>query len=276
MATMTWMTASFTMSFQLKMKKKKKKKKLCYGCYREITSTHTARTCNNKRVYKVCQGKHPSVLHGYKIKSKKTSDDDKDKTGEQPGAMKSNCAGIKTVVTLVGEVINMCVVSVRIRHCNSQKEVKTSALLDSCSQGTFVTEQILKELDVIGVKTSINIKTLNGNQKVSSTLVDGIMVSKQVLSARDQIHWVKLPKLYSRKEIPVDPLEVATPLKLKKWQNIDCIAGKIASDDAVSIDALIGANYLKVLEPTDFIVSKNGDPYTLETVWIGVLWDHWK
>ena len=21
--------------------------KLCYGCYREITSTHTARTCNN-------------------------------------------------------------------------------------------------------------------------------------------------------------------------------------------------------------------------------------
>ena len=27
-----------------------KKIKLCYGCFREIMSTHTARTCNNRRV----------------------------------------------------------------------------------------------------------------------------------------------------------------------------------------------------------------------------------
>ena len=31
-----------------------KKNKFCYGCYREITLTHTARTCNNRRVCKVC------------------------------------------------------------------------------------------------------------------------------------------------------------------------------------------------------------------------------
>ena len=107
---------------------------------------------------------------------------------------------------------------------------------------------------------------MNGNQKVSSTLVDGIMVSKQVLSTRDQIYWVKLPKLYTRKEIPVDPSEVVTPLKLKKWRYLDCIAGKIASDDAVSIDVLIGANCAKALEPIDLIASKNGGPYALETV----------
>ena len=111
--------------------------------------------------------------------------------------MNSYCAGIKNAATVVGEVISMCVVPVRLRHCKSQKEVKTLALLDSCSQGTFVTERILKELDATGAKTSINIKTLNGNQKVSSTLVDGIIVSKQVLSTRDQIHWVKLLKLYT-------------------------------------------------------------------------------
>ena len=44
-----------------------KKNKLCYGCYREITSTHTARTCNNRKVCMVCQGKHPSGLHVYKM-----------------------------------------------------------------------------------------------------------------------------------------------------------------------------------------------------------------
>ena len=75
--------------------------------------------------------------------------------------------------------------------------------------------------------------------------MDGITVSKHVLGARDRIHWVKVSKLHSRKEIPVDPSEVATPLKLKKWDYLYCIAGKIASDDAVSIDVLIGSNYTK-------------------------------
>ena len=131
------------------------------------------------------------------MKRKKTSDNDTDKTVEQPETMNSNCAGIKNDATVVGEVISMCVEPVKLRHCNSQKEVKTFALLDSCSQGTFVTERILKELDVTGVKTSINIKTLNGKQKVSSTLVDGIMVSTQVLITRDRNHWVKLLKLYT-------------------------------------------------------------------------------
>ena len=118
-----------------------------------IKSAHTARTYNNKRICKVCLGKHPSRLHSFKMKCKKPSDDDKDKIDEQPGAMKNNCAGIKNAAIVVGEVISMCVVLVRLRHCNSQKEVETFTLVDPCSQGTFVTEQILKELDVTGVET---------------------------------------------------------------------------------------------------------------------------
>ena len=113
------------------------KNKLCYGCYREIMSTHTARTCNNRRVCKVCHGKHPSGLHGYKMKRKKTSDNDTDTTVEQE-AIISNCAGIKNAATAVGEVISMCVVPVKLKHCNSQKEVKTFALQDSCSQGVHL------------------------------------------------------------------------------------------------------------------------------------------
>ena len=42
------------------------------------------------------------------------------------------------------------------------------------------------------------------------------MVLKQVMSANNQIHWVKLPKVYPRKEIQVDPLEVATSFKQTK------------------------------------------------------------
>ena len=79
----------------------------------------------------------------------------------------------------------------------------------------------------------------------------------QVLSTRDQIHWVKLPKLCTIIETPIHPSEVATSLKLKKWHYLDGIADKIASDDAVSIDVLIGANCTRALEPIDFIACKN-------------------
>ena len=108
--TLTWIAANFTMSFQLRLEAVFSRRINSFnGCYREIT-THAARTCNDRRVCKVCQWKHPSGLHCYKMKIKKPSVDDKDKIGQQPGAMKSNCAGIKNVATIVGEVIRMCVV----------------------------------------------------------------------------------------------------------------------------------------------------------------------
>ena len=70
-----------------------KKKRLCYCCYPEVLSKQTAQSCTNRRVCKVCQGKHPTGLHGYKTRNKKFPNkakaDDKNKT-----AMKSNCAGM--------------------------------------------------------------------------------------------------------------------------------------------------------------------------------------
>ena len=123
------------------------------------------------------------------MKRKKTLDNDIDKTGEQTESINSNCTGIKNAGTVVGEVISTCVAKVRLRHCNSKKEVKAFSLLDSCSQVTFLTELILKKLDVTAAGILININTFNNNQKVSSTLLDRIMVSKQVLSTRDQIRW---------------------------------------------------------------------------------------
>ena len=240
-----------------------KKNRLCYGCYGEISSKHTA--CTNRRICKVCQGKHPTGLHGYKTKNKKSPNeakaDDKNET-----AMKSNCAGIGNAATNLGEVISMCVVSVRLRHCNSDKEVSTFALLDTCSQGTFVTDDLLKKLGLSGVRTSINIKTLNGDKKVKSSLIEGLMVSKQPLSKDKKIQWVKLPKLYSREHITVDSAEIATPEKPKKWRYLDSIAKDIAMDDKVSVDLLIGANCIQALEPISVISSQDGGPYALQTI----------
>ena len=154
----------------------------------------------------------------------------------------------------------------RLRHCNSDKEVSTFALLDTCSQGTLVTDDLLKKLGLSGVRSSININTLNGNKKVKSSLIEALMVSIQSLSKYKIIQWVKLPKLYSREHIPVDSAETATPEKLKSWRYLDSIAKYIARDDKVSVDLLIGANCIQALEPISVISSQDGGPYALQTI----------
>ena len=55
--------------------------------------------------------------------------------------------------------------------------MSTFALLDTCSQGTLVTDDLLKKLGLSGVRSSININTLNGNKKVKSSLIEALMVS---------------------------------------------------------------------------------------------------
>ena len=162
----------------------------------------------------VCQGKHPAGLYGYKTKNKKSQNeanvDNKNET-----AMKSTCRGIGIAATNLGGVIRMCSVPVRLRHFNSDKEVSIFALLDTCSQGTFVTEDLLTKLGLTDVRTSVNIKTLNGNKKVRSSLI-GLMVSKHSLSKDKRSQWIKLLKPYSREDISVDSAEITTPDKLKK------------------------------------------------------------
>ena len=112
----------------------------------------------------------------------------------------------------------MCVVSVQLRHCNSDREVSAFALLDTCSQGTFVTDNLTnKILGLSGVTPSINIR-LNGKKKVTSSLIEGPIVSKRSLSKDKRIQWVKVQKLYSREDIPVDLAAIAPPEKLKTWR----------------------------------------------------------
>ena len=55
------------------------------------------------------------------------------------------------------KIISMCVVPVKIGHVVTQKEVSTLAMLDNCSQGTFMKESIKEKLGISGRKTEITI-----------------------------------------------------------------------------------------------------------------------
>ena len=62
-------------------------------------------------------------------------------------------------VTTGGNVISMCMVPVNLRYSCSGETVKTHALFDGCSSGTFMLKKLLQDLGVNEQKTSIAIKT---------------------------------------------------------------------------------------------------------------------
>ena len=130
------------------------KRKFCYGCYEEISSTHTDRNCPKRRKCKICLGKHPAGLHRFKFSSKK-ADGNKSSTDDDK-TVKSNCEYVgDSHKNYTGDltVLSMCVVPVRIQHEKSNKAVISFAMLDTCSQQTFLTNQLMKDLGIEGTRT---------------------------------------------------------------------------------------------------------------------------
>ena len=87
------------------------------------------------------------------------------------GNLKSNIAGFNNdfkCASMTGKteskVISMCIVPVRMKHEDSKDTITTYAMLDNCSQGSFI-HNLVKELGVHGMKTTLNLKTLHGEKQ---------------------------------------------------------------------------------------------------------------
>ena len=75
-----------------------------------------------------------------------------------------------------------------------------------------------------------------------------------------------LPKLYVRKDLPVDKEKIATPEKITEWEYLKPITKEIQKvQNDVCIGLLTGACCMKALEPMQVITSKSGGPYAYRT-----------
>ena len=186
------------------------KKKLCYGCFQEIKKDHNAKNCSKRRFYKVCNGEHPTTLHGYvrkKIDNTQHQCNSEESEERKDGEVAA-CASLNTVM----EVISMSVVPIKLRYGDSGRTLKTYELLDSCSQGTFILERLPERFGIKGRRTSITIKTLNGEVTNKSSVISGLKVASNRNSSED---WLEISDTYTKKCLPVGKEDVATPSKLK-------------------------------------------------------------
>ena len=77
-------------------------------------------------------------------------------------------------------------------------------MLDGCSQGTFISEEILEKLEVAGKKTAITVKTLTGESTENAVVVNDLVVSAVNDLKGNSPKDIKLPNVYSRRNLPIE------------------------------------------------------------------------
>ena len=142
-------------------------------------------------------------------------------------------------------MISMYVVPVTVKHKNSSRKVKTFAMLDNCSQGTLIKEDLLKKLKIGERATSISIKTLNRENTFQPHAVDDLQVYNS--NTKSKKIWLNLPATYTQNQLLVDTK--STPNKLEKWKYLEPIMGEISEKDGIQVELLTGANCVRALEP---------------------------
>ena len=124
------------------------KRKFCYAYLQSMKHGHNAKTCDQRLSCRSRKVNHPATMYGYIPKDKFRIDSSIEQNGDKKIA--NNFADVTVGATEENsdvEIISMSIVPVKIRHWkNVKNEVLTYAMLDSCSQGFFIQEDLIKEL----------------------------------------------------------------------------------------------------------------------------------
>lgn len=131
--------------------------------------------------------------------------------------------------------------------------------LDNGSTATsFCTESLMKKLGVHGTKVNISHSTL---EKKNSP-VDSYFIRDLVVSDLDENHFVHLPPLYNRPEIPVSQNDIPTQEDVDQWPHLD---GVFIPQVVAEIGLLIASDFPKALDLLEVKHSQNGGPYATRT-----------
>ena len=226
-----------------------KQQHLCFGCLTPTSSKHYSRVCKDRLVCSICSGNHPTLLHRDRKEGNVTVAHTKAKTSQ-----------IK--------VVNLSVVPVEVWHkADPSHKVKTYALLDECSEGTFVSQNLLDVLPLAqGCKADLTLETLCGTKSVSTMSVQDLVVSCGELHAEKYSAVpLNLPTTFLQESIPLEMNCSSYIDAIERWPHLRKLSGQLQSPKNGHVGLLIGANVPKALEPQEIITGNGNSPYAKRT-----------
>ena len=169
------------------------------------------------------------MLHGYTKKVRSDTSTSVKSDNKNPVAYISTC--------LNHEVVSICILPIDIYCDKTKSQVQTYAMLDNCSQGTFIKESLINDLKTLKLATSITVKTFNGKETVKTKAIKDLKVAQ--IGNGDKNCWIDLAKCFTRDSLPVDSEDIFIPDQIKKWEYLDGIVTDIP-DKNVEVGLILG------------------------------------
>ncbi|XP_078361599.1 uncharacterized protein LOC144645962 [Oculina patagonica] len=205
-----------------------REKELCYNC---LVPGHYASTCPKTSFCKVdgCSDKHSTFL---RPPAARVGNETQLEIGAQSAYVdvgQSRCAftGAGTSVT------GLPVVPVKVRAKGGDTMVHTYAFLDGGSNTSFCSDQLMKQLGIKGINTTLSLTTMERENSTKRSA----LVQLEVFDF-DENNFIELPLVFSTPKLPI-------------------------ASESISSQ---GHDVPKALEPKEVRESQNGGPYATRTL----------
>ena len=235
---------------------KVRESKLCNGCLE--SRSHFVGNCKRAAVCGIagCQDKHARLLHGafeWRTKEQPYKVDVNDGKAETRA---SNTATSSCAVSTAGGSVALPIVTVKVKGKGKDKYITTNALLDTGSNQTFCSQELLSALSLTGEDATLNLETLN---KDSCSRVR--IVSLEVLGTTTRgSKVISLPCVHGLNHFP-DLVSNTSNIDLQKWEHIRDIPHTLSLD----VNIVIGQDVPQALIPFEVKHGSEGEPYAVRT-----------
>ena len=244
-----------------------RKKGLCDNC---LFRGHIAKNCPKPSFCKVtgCTKKHSTYLHPQSVNlddaDERQLENRREEDQESGNSVDSQKGYVKTKDRCYGVTgagaseIGMPIVPVKVKSRSSNRTVVTYASLDSGSNTTFCTHDLMAQLGIEGEETILSLTTLQAQERS----INSHVVSLDVYDL-DEENLVELFPVFSTPSLPVNEASIPQQADIDRWPYLNDV--KINVIDA-SVGLLIGNDVSKALEPKKVKKSKGAGPYAVKTV----------
>lgn len=215
-------------------------------------------SCSNKLQCQECSRPHPTLLH---MKIKDMEQDISTKESCEQQSVSSALVQTSETFSITGagkEDCTLSIIPVCVKAQKGTKLVRTYASLDPRSSATFATESLINQLNMNNRNTSILLRTMGKESVVNTSIVTGLE-----MSGLEGHVFVKLPEVFSQKDIPVTKDNIPCQEDVNKWHYLKDVTLPVIEAE---VGLLIGANVPKAMEPLQVINSQNNGPYAVRTL----------
>ena len=231
----------------------------CFACFGH---NHLSKECRKKQQCKTCGRKHPTSLHDPNFGRLINNTQESATSSERNSSADITVETSSSAMVQSGDsssIVLQPIVPVKVRQAGSNRVTDTYALLDNVSTGCFITEELRDQLKAKHEDSMLKLQTLHGIKHVPTSIVHNLEVSD--LHDRNV---VKLPKCYTRQEIPVDHSQIPKRELFNHFPHLAEVAKEIPPYfQHLGIGLLIGANCSVALQPLR-VIPVNGDgPYAV-------------